>query len=75
MRLMDAKDPSFEKTLRKIAGRGIEDSSRVEKIVKDILEEVKKKGELEGFLQEAGVSPDKTSSFPKIIFEPFSVNL
>ena len=40
-----------------------------------VLKEVKKKGELKDFLQEAGVSSDKTSSFPKIIFEPFSVNL
>lgn len=47
----------------------------VKEALEIVLEEVKKKGKLEEFLQEAGISSDKSSSFPKIIFEPFSFNL
>ena len=47
----------------------------VKEALEIVLEEVKKKGEIDSFLQEAGVSPDKNTAFPKIIFEPFSVNL
>ena len=45
MRLIDAKDPSFKKILAKIAGRGMEDASRVERTVRDIMAEVKKRGD------------------------------
>jgi len=47
----------------------------VKEALEIVLEEAKKKGMLDSFLLEAGVSPDKNTSFPKIIFEPFSVNL
>jgi len=47
----------------------------VKEVLEIVLEEVKKKGELKEFLHEAGVSLDKSTSFPKIIFEPFSANL
>ena len=47
----------------------------VKEVLEIVLKEVKKKGKLDSFLQEAGISPDKNTSFPKIIFEPFSVNL
>ena len=46
MKLIDAKDPSFEKILGRIAGRGAEDASRVEKAVRDIIAEVKKRGDI-----------------------------
>lgn len=47
----------------------------VKEALEIVLEEVQKKGKLEEFLQEAGISPGKSTSFPKIIFEPFSFNL
>lgn len=43
----------------------------VEEALEIVLKEVKKKGQLNEFLKEAGVSSQKSSSFPKIIFEPF----
>ncbi len=40
-------------------------------VLEIVLEEVKKRGQLDDFLKEAGFSTQKSNLFPKITFEPF----
>lgn len=43
----------------------------VKEVLEIVLEEVKKTGQLDEFLKEAGFSSGKSNFFPKITFEPF----
>lgn len=43
----------------------------VKEVLEIVLKEVEKKGQLDEFLKEAGLSTQKSNFFPKITFEPF----